>query len=110
MKTHIDPLNPPAVHEWTGPTGVQFRDVREPSGTYYHDTTPRAVINALEAAYNSGERIRLWYGDRETGRGWHDENDVCGTVGRSTGWLKTALLIANRLTHTHTHVRLQLEA
>lgn len=93
--TQIDPLNPPAVHEWTGPTGVNFRDVRSVHGTYYHDTTPAAIVAALDDAMRSKARIRLWYGDRETGKNWLEENDVCGTVGRSMGPIKTALLIAN---------------
>ncbi len=85
----------PAVHEWTGPTGVNFRDVREPSGIYYRDTTPRAVIDGLERAYRTGERIRLWTGDPLTGKNWYDEYDVTGTVGRSMGPIRIPLLIAS---------------
>jgi hypothetical protein len=85
----------PQVHEWTGPTGVKFREVREPSGTYYHDTTPRLVIDALEHARENGHRVRLFTGDTNTGKQWFDEYDVCGTVGRSMGPIKTPLLIAN---------------
>ncbi len=88
----IDPRNPPAVYIWTGPTGVEFKDVREPSGTYYQDTTPRAVINALESARVSGKRVRLFYGDAKTGANWCDQYNMCGTVGRSMGWLKTPLI------------------
>ncbi len=94
MKTQIDPQNPPAVYEWDGPTGVHFKDVREPSGTYFREGTPRAVIDALERARVSGAHVRLFLGDAKTGRDWLEENDVAGRVGRSTGWLKTALLIA----------------
>ncbi len=85
----------PAVHEWTGPCGDKFRDVREPSGTYYRDTTPRAVIDGIERAYRTGERIRLWTGDLETGRNWYDDHDVTGTVGRSMGLIRVPLLIAS---------------
>ncbi len=81
------------VHEWTGPTGVKFRDVCEPSGTYYHDTTPRAVIDALEHARATGAKIRLFTGDSKTGKEWFDEYDVYGTVGRSMGPIKVPLLI-----------------
>jgi hypothetical protein len=83
----------PAVHEWTGPTGVKFRDVREPSGTYYHDTTPRPVIDWLEIARERRSRVRFFYG--RNGKDWHEENDVCGYVGRSTGRIPIALIIAN---------------
>jgi len=86
----------PAVHEWTGPTGVQFRDIREPSGTYYREGTPRAVIDALEAARVSRARVRFFYGDRETGKGWLEEYDVTGRIGRSTGRIPIALLIPTR--------------
>jgi hypothetical protein len=32
------------VYEWTGPTGVRFKQERSPAGTYYHDTTPAARL------------------------------------------------------------------
>lgn len=99
MTITLNTDNPPAVHNWTGPTGVKFRDIREPSGTYYHDTTPRAVIDGLESAMRSGERVRFWLGDRETGKSWHDENDVTGTVSRSMGWKKIAILISSARSH-----------
>lgn len=91
----IDPNSPPAVYEWTGPTGVKFRDVLSAAGTYYHDTTPARVVEILDGAMHTGRRLRFFYGDKVTGWDWAEENDVCGTIGRSTGWKKTALLIAN---------------
>ena len=95
-KTTLEELtaNPPAVYNWTGPTGVKFVDVREPSGTYYRNTTPRQVIDVLERAMSNHTRIRLFYG-KNNGKCWHEENDVCGYVGRSSGPIKCALLIAN---------------
>jgi hypothetical protein len=92
-KPAVDPRNPPAVYEWTGPTGVKFRDVRSPAGTYYHDTTPAAVVTALDEAIRTRARLRIVYGDATTGRSWLEENDVHGHAGRSTGWLKTALCV-----------------
>jgi hypothetical protein len=86
----------PPVHEWTGPTGVKFRDVREPSGTYYHDTTPRAVIEALERAHASNAHVRLFLGDAATGKDWLEENDVAGYLGRSTGPVKVLLLLKSK--------------
>jgi len=95
MKTQntIDTTNAPAVHEWTGPTGVLFRDVRSADGNYYHDTTPPAVVTILDRCMRAGERIRIFLGDSETGADWCEEYDTIGRVGRSTGWKKTALLI-----------------
>lgn len=87
--------NVPEVHEWTGPTGIRFRDVREPSGTYYRDTVPREVINTLEDVRISGERIRLFLGDAKTGKCWHDENQLTGTVSRSSGPIHIPILLAN---------------
>jgi hypothetical protein len=84
------------VHEWTGPTGVKFREVREPSGTFYRDSTPRAVIDALEVARMRGQRVRLFLGNRETGQDWCEENDVTGYIGRSTGPIRVALLLPKR--------------
>lgn len=87
------------IHQWTGPTGVHFREVKQPSGTYYKDTTPPEVIRALEQAYDEDCRIRIFLGDSKTGRDWLEENDVTGTVGRSTGPIKIPLLIrTNRST------------
>jgi hypothetical protein len=65
-------------------------------GTTYKDDTPQEVVEALERARNTGKRIRLFYGDSETGRDWQEEWSVTGTVGRSTGRLKIPLIIANR--------------
>lgn len=55
--------------------------------------TPVAVINALTYAYDSNTRIRLFYGDNETGCDWLEENDIVGTVGRSIGEQKIPLLV-----------------
>lgn len=85
----------PKIHEWTGPTGVKFREVAEPSGTYYREGTPRAVIDALERARKDGSRIRLFLGDKDTGAGWNDENDVTGRVGRTMGHITSPILLAN---------------
>ncbi|HXJ61839.1 MAG TPA: hypothetical protein VNU68_34800 [Verrucomicrobiae bacterium] len=83
----------PPIHEWTGPTGVKFRDVLSPGGTYYRDTTPKAVVHHLELARQNGYQIRLWLGDAKTGRDWLEEWDVVGKVGRSMGPIKSPLLL-----------------
>jgi len=81
------------IHEWTGPTGKKFRDIADLSFTYYRDTTPRAVIDAIEHARETRARVRLFYGDAETGRDWGESYDVTGRVGRSMGLIKIPLLI-----------------
>lgn len=67
----------------------------EKNGTSYGNGTPDAVIALLESARASGARLRLFYGDQKTGKSWHEENDVIGTVSRSGGQIKIPLLIPN---------------
>jgi hypothetical protein len=57
------------------------------------------VIETLRQAYHSGERLRLFLGENATGKAWHEEHDVTGTVGRSTGPCKVPLLIAKKSSH-----------
>ena len=66
----------------------------EVNGTFYQKGTPQAVINALESARNNRTRVKIFYGDPETGRDWHEEHDTTGTIGRSTGSIKIPLLIS----------------
>lgn len=68
--------------------GKMFFDIR----------TPDVVCNILEC-YNSANRnsrIRLFYGDTDTGKCWMEENDTLGYVGRSTGSIQIPLLIHNK--------------
>ena len=65
------------------------------NGTDYDDRTPEAVASILESSRLLKHRIRIFYGDRETGRDWGEENDTMGYVGRSTGTSKIPLLIRN---------------
>lgn len=64
-------------------------------GTWFHPETPRKVRQVLEAARKNGSRLRIFYGNTQTGRDWMEENDVLGTIGRSTGVLKIPLMIAD---------------
>lgn len=47
----------------------------------------------LESLHVNRTRIRIWYGNTETGKVWLEEHDVKGTIGRSTGEKKIPLLI-----------------
>jgi hypothetical protein len=99
---HVDAVNADGtlVVSRSGPVGratVRASDV-EPAyrvvhGTYYSSRTPRQVIQILEEARESGQVLRVHYGDRETGKDWLDEYDVEGTIGRSMGPVKIPLLI-----------------
>lgn len=75
---------------------IDIGDYRIVAGTYYHIETPRQVIDVLESARHSKQRLRLHYGDQETGRDWLEEHDVVGYIGRSTGPIKVPLMIHNR--------------
>ena len=68
---------------------------REKNGTMYKEATPWAVINILESLRQHGDLVLLDYGDRDTGASWGEQNDVEGTVGRSTGPNKIPLLIGH---------------
>jgi len=55
------------------------------SGTAYHVNTPPAVVTALEYARQKGKRVRLFYGDPQTGRDWAKEYGVVGRVAMANG-------------------------
>lgn len=55
--------------------------------------TNQKVIGILEGAYQAKKRLRLFLGkDKKI---WNEEFDIIGTIGRSTGASKVALLIYN---------------
>lgn len=64
-------------------------------GTFYHAETRDKVIEILESARIDRERIRVYFGDTQTGKDWGEVNDVTGYVGRSTGPIKIPLLVHN---------------
>lgn len=63
------------------------------NGTYYNEKTSDEVIRVLENSRKNNSRIRVFYGDAETGRDWLEIYDTIGTVGRSMGDIKIPLLI-----------------
>lgn len=56
--------------------------------------TPSKVCTILNDCYNSGSLIKVYLGDTVTGKAWNEENDIIGTVGRTTGIYKVPLLVA----------------
>ncbi|WP_018234230.1 hypothetical protein [Thioalkalivibrio thiocyanodenitrificans] len=62
-------------------------------GTWFNPDTPKKVRAILEKARKNGTRLRLFFGDAQTGRDWLSEHDVLGRIGRSMGTLKIPLLI-----------------
>lgn len=65
------------------------------TGTAYHVDTEDKVVTILENARQNRFRIRLVYGDRETGKVWNEDYDIMGYVGRSCGNIKIPLLVHN---------------
>ena len=61
----------------------------------FNEKTCDKVKTVLTDCYNKQCRIRIWYGDVNTGLSWLDEYDIMGTIGRSTGQQKIPLLIKN---------------
>lgn len=65
-------------------------------GTAYHRDTPDQLVELLERLRNNHTRVRVYLGDKETGKDWEESYDVFGTIGRSGGRIKIPLLINNR--------------
>lgn len=66
----------------------------EYNNVFFPADTPREIMDIV--IHHSYRRFRVWFGDRKTGASWDEENDVCGTIGFSTGKLRVPLLIPNR--------------
>ena len=60
-----------------------------------NEKTSSRVATLLNNLSMSQQRVRLVYGDINTGKDWLEEYDVIGTVGRSTGTKQIPLLINN---------------
>jgi hypothetical protein len=73
--------------------GNVIKYARLPSGTCYHQETPDQVMRILESCMKSGEIVRVFYGDTKSGQSWHDEFDMVGRIGRSTGSIKIPLIV-----------------
>lgn len=66
------------------------------NGTCYDEDTPKELIGIFEQVRNLGVRVRLYYGDQMTGRDWKELHDIEGYVSRSTGEIKTPILVYNK--------------
>lgn len=64
------------------------------SGFWFDSRTAPDVCETI-ARVGAAKRVRVFYGDTQTGKAWAEENDVSGYVGRSCGRVKVPLLIAN---------------
>ena len=59
------------------------------------ETDPK-LLEVLERAKYRGTRIKIYQGDKETGKLWAEEWHVMGYVGRSMGTKPIALLMPNK--------------
>jgi len=67
--------------------------------TYYSQETPDELIEVLERARLNKTRLKIYLGDRKTGKDWMEEDSKLGKIGRSTGPIKIPILIKN--VHSH---------
>lgn len=67
-------------------------------GISFHVGTPDEVCNILlqYLKHYPHERLRLFYGDNESGKDWLEMHDTMGYVRNSTGPVKIPILIHNR--------------
>lgn len=72
---------------------VNGKTYKVANGTFYNANTNDEVIRVLENSRMNNKRIRIFYGDTETGRDWMEVYDTIGTIGRSCGEIKIPLLI-----------------
>lgn len=66
------------------------------NGHCYHAGTNFKVVSALEKAWYKKERIKVYFGDVQTGKSWNEEYGIMGYIGFSTGKIKIPLLVANK--------------
>ena len=81
--------------EYVNYDGTWFRygkNIRNEGWKYKENEKLWKVLSSL---VHSGKRVRIWYGDTETGRSWNVESEVTGTIGRSNGKIAILILIKN---------------
>lgn len=65
------------------------------NGHCYHVQTDDKIVGILERAWYSKQKLKIYFGDTDTGRDWNEEHDTIGTIGFSTGSIKIPLLITS---------------
>lgn len=68
---------------------------RNPDWLNFEPNTPDEVRRVLTDAMRSGQRVRIFCGEPDTGEAWAEEWGTVGYVGRTTGPLRSPLLVAN---------------
>ncbi len=65
------------------------------NGTHFNDCTSLRVGTLLENLRQNKTRVKLCFGDTQTGEDWEEKFDTVGRIGRSTGPKMVPLLIHN---------------
>lgn len=68
-------------------------------GMHFHKDTPYQVAAQLARFARTETRIRIHYGDTDTGRDWMETHGVAGYVGTSMGPKRVPILIHNKRSH-----------
>lgn len=74
---------------------AEYADHPASKNTWFEPGTDARVKDILEAYRSAGKKLRIFCGNTETGVEWFEEHDVYGKIGRSTGVLKSPLLVPN---------------
>ena len=92
MRTLISKANPEIIY--------QLIEDGENLPIAYHLETKPEVIAALKRARKNRQRIKIYFGDVETGKDWHEEHDTIGYVGLSRGYeARFPILVYNERSH-----------
>lgn len=70
-----------------------MKDYKVIDGVSFERGTKESVINILLDAMKHKDRIRIFFGDSESGADWCETFDTMGTIGLSQGPTKVPLLI-----------------
>ena len=70
-----------------------MKDYKVVEGVSFYQETNESVINILLDAMKHKDRIRVFFGDAESGEDWCETFDTMGTIGLSQGPAKVPLLI-----------------
>jgi len=70
-----------------------MKDYKVADGISFYEGTKESVINILLDAMKHKDRIRIFFGDAESGTDWCETFDTMGTIGLSCGPNKVPLLI-----------------
>lgn len=60
-----------------------------------YNKVDKSLMNTICLACKNHNRVRIWYGDRDSGRSWNEEYDVVGRIGKTMGVIKIPILVYN---------------